>query len=105
MDFIVTRKVEVRDSRTGYFIPARYGLGIWADGKNGRRAAAAVGVSWNSDPKCPKYDKIYLLNGLGTRGVLMAPLLSNWLFRFITNKEKLPPEADIKRFEKQYFSN
>ena len=53
----------------------------------------------------PKYDKIYLLNGLGTRGVLMAPLLSNWLFRFITNKEKLPPEADIKRFEKQYFRN
>ena len=53
----------------------------------------------------PKYDKIYLLNGLGTRGVLMAPLLSNWLFRFITNKEKLPPETDIKRFEKHYFRN
>ena len=24
---------EVRDSRTGYLIPARYGLGVWADGK------------------------------------------------------------------------
>ena len=25
--------VEVRDSRTGYLIPARYGLGVWPDGK------------------------------------------------------------------------
>ena len=25
--------VEVRDSRTGYFIPVRYGLGVWPDGK------------------------------------------------------------------------
>ena len=23
--------IEVRDSRTGYFIPARYGLGVWPD--------------------------------------------------------------------------
>ena len=53
----------------------------------------------------PIHDNIYLLNGVGTRGVLMSPLLSNWLFRFIENNEKLPPEADIKRFEKQYFRN
>ena len=25
--------VEVRDSRTGYFIPARYGMGVWPDEK------------------------------------------------------------------------
>ena len=53
----------------------------------------------------PIHDNLYLLNGVGTRGVLMSPLLSNWLFRFIENNEKLPPEADIKRFEKQYFRN
>jgi len=53
----------------------------------------------------PKYENVYILNGLGTRGVLMSPLLSNWLFEFIENKKKLPPEADIKRFEKQYFRN
>ena len=53
----------------------------------------------------PKHDNVYLLNGLGTRGVLMSPLLSDWLFQFIENNEKLPPEADIKRFEKQYFRN
>lgn len=51
----------------------------------------------------PKYDNLYLLNGVGTRGVLMSPLLSHWLFQYIENNEKLPPEADIKRFEKQYF--
>jgi glycine oxidase len=53
----------------------------------------------------PKYDNVCLLNGVGTRGVLMSPLLSYWLFQHIENSEKLPPEADIKRFEKQYFHN
>jgi glycine/D-amino acid oxidase-like deaminating enzyme len=53
----------------------------------------------------PQHQNIYLLNGVGTRGVLMSPLLSKWLFQFIENNIKLPPEADIKRFEKQYFRN
>ena len=26
--------IEVRDSRTGYFIPVRYGLGVWPDGRD-----------------------------------------------------------------------
>ena len=37
--------IEVRESRTGYFIPVHYGLGVWPDGKI---AAAVVGVIWNS---------------------------------------------------------
>ena len=53
----------------------------------------------------PKHHNVYLLNGVGTRGVLMSPLLSQWLFDFIENKVNLPEEADIKRFEKQYFRN
>lgn len=53
----------------------------------------------------PIHQNIYLLNGVGTRGVLMSPLLSNWLFQFIENNINLPPEADIKRFEKLYFRN
>lgn len=53
----------------------------------------------------PQLDNVYLLNGVGTRGVLMSPLLSNWLFNFIENNVKLPPEADIKRFENKYFRN
>ena len=29
--------VEVRDSRTGYFIPPRSGVGVWSDGRIRRR--------------------------------------------------------------------
>ena len=42
---------------------------------------------------------IYFLNGLGTRGLLMAPLLSHWLYQLIENNTPLPPEVDIKRFD------
>lgn len=42
---------------------------------------------------------IYFLNGLGTRGLLMSPLLSQWLYQHIENKSPLPPEVDIKRFD------
>jgi hypothetical protein len=33
--------IEVRDSRTGYFIPVRYGIGVWPDGR-------VVAASWPS---------------------------------------------------------
>ena len=51
----------------------------------------------------PRYNNLYILNGVGTRGVLMSPLLSHWLFHFIENNTKLSTEADIKRFENKYF--
>lgn len=41
---------------------------------------------------------IYFFNGLGTRGLLMAPLLSKWLFNHVTQKQPLPNEVDINRF-------
>ncbi len=53
----------------------------------------------------PKHHNLYILNGLGTRGVLMSPLLSKWLFQYIENNKKIPRQADIKRFEKHYFRN
>lgn len=40
----------------------------------------------------------YIFNGLGTRGLLMAPLLSNWLYDFIAFKKPLPESVDVKRF-------
>ena len=52
----------------------------------------------------PDHSNLYLLNGLGTRGVLMAPLLSQWLIDFIENKKQIPSEVVIDRFE-SYFSN
>ncbi|MAZ72301.1 MAG: FAD-dependent oxidoreductase [Flavobacteriaceae bacterium] len=42
--------------------------------------------------------QLYFLNGLGTRGLSMAPLLSEWLFQHIENNVALPSEVNIKRF-------
>ena len=53
----------------------------------------------------PKKNNLFILNGVGTRGVLMSPLLSHWLFEYVENQSKLPMEADIKRFENNYFRN
>ena len=54
--------VEVRDSRTGYFIPARYGMGS-GQMENCRRAATAivVGVIW----KIPKYQEMCAFSKMG----------------------------------------
>jgi len=52
----------------------------------------------------PKYHNMYVFNGLGTRGVLMAPLLSKWLYDFIDFKKELPEAVAINRFE-AYFCN
>ena len=53
----------------------------------------------------PLNNRLFILNGVGTRGVLMAPLLSQWLYEYIENQSKLPEESDIKRFENNYFRN
>lgn len=42
-------------------------------------------------------EHILFLNGLGTRGLLMAPLLSKWLLSFSENSTSIPIEVDIKR--------
>jgi hypothetical protein len=47
---------------------------------------------------------MFIFNGLGTRGVLMAPLLSKWLFESINEGKQIPNEVAINRFE-SYFSN
>jgi glycine/D-amino acid oxidase-like deaminating enzyme len=52
----------------------------------------------------PLHSNIFILNGLGTRGVLMAPLLSKWLMKYIDEGKQIPNEVAINRFE-SYFSN
>ena len=52
----------------------------------------------------PKYPNLFVFNGLGTRGVLMAPLLSKWLYEFIEEGKQIPNEVAIHRFE-SYFCN
>ena len=41
---------------------------------------------------------LYFYNGLGTRGLLMAPTLSKWIFDHIENGTPIPEEADINRY-------
>ncbi len=43
-------------------------------------------------------DRLLFFNGLGTRGLLMAPLLSKWLLDYAEKGEPLPPEVNIARF-------
>ncbi len=45
-----------------------------------------------------KHNNLYVLNGLGTRGVMIAPYVAKKLFQLIENNEELDAEIDIKRF-------
>ncbi|WP_152287127.1 NAD(P)/FAD-dependent oxidoreductase [Flavicella marina] len=47
-----------------------------------------------------KYGQLAILNGLGTRGVMIAPKVSLELYKHIENGSALDPESDIKRFKK-----
>ncbi|QTE21928.1 NAD(P)/FAD-dependent oxidoreductase [Polaribacter cellanae] len=47
----------------------------------------------------PEFKNLAVLNGLGTRGVIIAPTVARNLFHHITNNEKLDDEIDIKRFK------
>ncbi len=47
-----------------------------------------------------KHKNFHLLNGLGTRGVMLAPALALDLYEFIENQKPLEKAIDIKRFEK-----
>jgi glycine/D-amino acid oxidase-like deaminating enzyme len=47
----------------------------------------------------PLHDRIAIFNGLGTKGVLMAPYFAREMTRFLSvNNYPLAPEVDIKRF-------
>ena len=43
------------------------------------------------------YNNVHVLNGLGTRGVMISPYVAQQLFNHIENGELLDPEIDIKR--------
>ena len=44
------------------------------------------------------HKSMYVLNGLGTRGVLVAPAMAEALYNSIENDTPLPEEIDINRF-------
>ena len=45
------------------------------------------------------HKNVYLLNGLGSRGILLAPTLSYWLYDHIYKSTQIPHEVDVKRFK------
>lgn len=47
----------------------------------------------------PHYENIHLLNGMGTRGVMIAPAMAHDLFNYIENKIPLDKNCDIKRIK------
>lgn len=52
----------------------------------------------------PEFNNLYILNGFGSRGVMIAPYASKQLFQFIELGDKLNIEMDISRFTaKHYF--
>ena len=48
----------------------------------------------------PNYPNLHILNGLGTRGVMLAPTMALHLFNSIENGFVLDKNIDIKRFTK-----
>ncbi|MGB7786709.1 MAG: FAD-dependent oxidoreductase [Salinimicrobium sp.] len=52
----------------------------------------------------PEHSRLYCCNGFGSRGILIAPMISEELLNFIEKDEPLPSEVDIQRFTKKWFS-
>ena len=46
-------------------------------------------------------NRIHILNGLGTRGVMLGPFLAKMLFENIEYAKPIPMDSDIKRFDKK----
>jgi hypothetical protein len=46
----------------------------------------------------PEFKNLYVLNGLGSRGVMIAPYVAKELYNFINNDETLNAEIDVNRF-------
>lgn len=52
----------------------------------------------------PGFKNVFVFNGMGTKGVMLAPFFANHLIEHITQQKKLNKEVDISRFN-QFFVN
>lgn len=50
----------------------------------------------------PRFPRLHVFNGLGSRGVLVAPYLAGPLLDSIENGQPLDPEVDIRRFGSKF---
>ncbi|WP_273568112.1 NAD(P)/FAD-dependent oxidoreductase [Maribacter halichondriae] len=53
----------------------------------------------------PKHKNLYLLNGFGSRGVLIAPYAAQQLYHLIENGMAVDQQLDISRFIKKYYED
>ncbi|NJY61853.1 FAD-binding oxidoreductase [Salinimicrobium sp. CDJ15-81-2] len=51
----------------------------------------------------PEYNNLYTCNGFGSRGILIAPSISEELLNFIEEGKNLDPETDISRFTQKWY--
>lgn len=52
--------------------------------------------------KHPKHDNLYVLNGMGSRGVMIAPFAAKKLYALLYDNTPIPEEMDVCRFEKLF---
>lgn len=53
----------------------------------------------------PTHKNIFVFNGLGTKGISLAPYFSEVLVRWLENKGSLQKEVDIERFKSLYWGS
>jgi len=53
----------------------------------------------------PDHKNLHILNGLGTRGVMLGPWLAKELFEHLESGAELDPQIDVKRFYKKRGAN
>lgn len=53
----------------------------------------------------PKNENMFVLNGFGSRGVMIAPFASKQLLNLIEKGTAIHPEMNISRFTKKHFKN
>jgi glycine/D-amino acid oxidase-like deaminating enzyme len=51
----------------------------------------------------PEYEGLFIFNGMGTKGYMLAPYFSEHLLLHALYSEKLDDEVNIQRFYKKYF--
>lgn len=52
----------------------------------------------------PKKENIFIFNGLGTKGYMLAPLLSEEFIAFLLDGKPLHPEVEAERFKAKHWS-
>lgn len=52
--------------------------------------------------KHPKNNRLFVLNGMGTRGTLLAPQMTEFLYDYLEYGKEIEKETDVSRYDKLY---